>query len=423
MASDAFSTLGDLTKRDECEVAIVGGGLAGGLSAIHLARRGFKVVVFEKEEQAVEKVCGELLSYESLPLLREVGIDPLELGGVEITDLRLHGPRRSADVKLPRRAVAISRKKLDEAMLLKAQEAGAEIRRGVRVVEILEGLDETTGSILLSTTAGETRTQRLVVATGKTEFKSLNERSGRDNGYVGFKMYVKMKPSCAIKLKNHCELFVFDSGYGGLTDLGHGFANFTFLIDKSRLKRIGTDWDALTSHIGKSNWRASHYLDGAEPQSHHFVSVSNLPYGFLRRTPPPAGIFFVGDQMAVIPSMTGEGMTIALMTAKRAVDCLTEETPTGFRLRFAPLASRTYQRDVRAVLRPQLDAALALQLVFKNPKVIDVSTFALNAFPAVFRRLFKSTRCKLAESGAHSRPVIEKTTRAASHARFGTQQI
>ncbi len=406
-----------LNKRDQCDVAIIGGGLAGGLSAIHLARAGFRVVLFEKEIRPIEKVCGEFLIYESLPLLREVGVDLATLGGVEIDQFGLHGPTQSVSMRLPCPAVGISRLVLDEELLRLAAESGADIRRGIRVSEILEGLDETTGSILLSTSAGETRAQRLIVATGKSEFNSLNERHGRDNGYVGFKMHVRLKPSCAVKLAGHCDLFVFDRGYGGLTDLGGGVADLCFLIEKSALKKVGTDWDALTTHIGKSNWAASHILDGAEPLAARFSTVSTVPYGFLRRAAVPAGLFFVGDQMAVIPSLTGDGMTIALMTARRAVEAMIEPAARSsefaddvvagslglVRLRFAPVASREYQRSVRAVLRPQIDSALTVHALFKNPRLIDVSMYALRAFPFIFQRVFRMTRCKLFEASPRVR--------------------
>jgi flavin-dependent dehydrogenase len=394
-----------LNKRDHCDVAIIGGGLAGSLSAIHLSRAGFHVVLFEKTTSFTDKVCGEFLSYESLPLLREVGLDPIALGGIEITGFRLHGPTQTASLRLPRRAVGLSRSVLDEEMLRIAAEAGAEIRRGVRVTDVLEGLDDVASSILLSTTEGETRASRLIVATGKSEFRSLNERVGRDNSYVGFKMHVRLKPSAAAALGSSCDLMIYEGGYGGLTPLGNGVADLCFLIERSRLRGLATDWDSLSSYIGRSNWAASHLLDGAEPLAPSFTSIGVLPYGFLRRAPAPSGVFFVGDQMAVIPSLTGDGLAIALMTARRAVEAMIETGGEGgvARLRFAPHASRSYQRAARAALRPQLDAALTLHALFKNPRLVDVSTYALRAFPAIFQRLFRTTRCQFVESSWRTR--------------------
>lgn len=410
-----------LNKRDQCDVAVIGGGLAGSLSAIHLARAGFQVVLFEKEKHRSEKVCGEFLSAESLPLLREVGVDPILLGGVEISKIGLHGPAQSCSFALPGRSIGISHSVLDEELLRIAAESGADVRRGVRVTEILEGLDETTGSILLSTSVGETRAQRLVIATGTDGFHFLNERPNREpsptGAYVGFKMHIRLKPSCAARLAGHCDLFSFNQGYGGLTDLGHGLANFCFQIEKDALKKLKIDWESLTAHIGKSNWSASHMLDGAKPLASSFTSVAMNTAGFLRRDPAPAGFFFVGDQLAMIPSLTGDGMTIALMTARRAVEAMIEPVSGSsglgegivsgslgpVRFSFAPHASRDYQRSMRSVLRPQLDSALAVHSLFKNPKLVDVSTYALRAFPSIFRKAFHTTRCRVFEPAKATR--------------------
>lgn len=380
--------MSSLSKRDQCDIAILGGGLAGSLAAIHLARAGFHVIVFEKDLAFSSRVCGEFLSYEALPLLREVGVDPLALGGVEITDFRLHGPTSSADLRLPRRAIGISRGVLDEEMLRVAAAAGAEVRRGVRVTDAAEDGD----TFVVSCVGGEeVRASRLVVATGKSEFASLNAREGRDESYVGFACHVRLKPSCASRLAGHCDLFAFEGGYGGLTSLGGGVAEFAFLIERARLRSVGSSWDALTSWIGRGNWAASHYLDGAVPVG-ELSSVGSIPYGFLRRAPALPGCFFVGDQMAVIPSLTGEGMSIALMTARRAVDCIVEREG---RLRFAPEASRGYERSVRSVLRSQIDAALTLHALFKNPRLVDVAVHVLRLVPGLFTRAFRSTRCRI----------------------------
>lgn len=388
-----------LTKRDHCDIAIAGGGLAGSLAAIHLARVGFNVVVFEKSENAREPVCGEFLSADCFPLLKEVGFDPFALGGHEITGFRLHGPSQSASLRLPRRAVGLRRTVLDEEMRRLAAEAGADVRRGVRVTDLLE-YDDFGGSILISTTAGETRASRLIVATGQDEFPSLNDRVGRDTSLVGFKMQIRLKPSCANRLGTSCDLFAFEGGYGALTPLGNGFADLCFVIDKQTLQRLPTDWDSLTSWIGRSNWAVSHLLDGAEPQSKTFASVGDLPIGFLRRERSPAGVFFVGDQMAVLPPVAGDGLAIALMTARRAVDEMLEE---GGRLRFAPEAARSYQLAVRRALRPQMEASLAIHAVLKTSRFVDMSVYTLRLFPALFERAYWSTRCHLVETSDRER--------------------
>ncbi len=59
------------------QIIILGGGLAGLTAAIHLAQKGLKICLFEKEAFPHHKVCGEYLSREVKPYLDELGI-PLE---------------------------------------------------------------------------------------------------------------------------------------------------------------------------------------------------------------------------------------------------------------------------------------------------------------------------------------------------------
>ncbi|HVK62251.1 MAG TPA: hypothetical protein VM432_11900, partial [Bdellovibrionales bacterium] len=261
--------------------------------------------------------------------------------------------------------------------------------------EVLEGLESPVGSIVVSTTEGEIRAQRLIVATGKAEFKTLQERVGRDSGYVGFKMHLKLKPSAEARIQNHCDLFVFEHGYGGLSMVEGGVANFCFLIEKTALKKIGSDWGSLASHIARHSWAASRYLDGAIPQFRHPVTIAHIPYGYLRRMSPPAGMFFVGDQMAVIPSLTGDGMSIALMTGRMAAEHIMEKVSGKDRLAFAAESSRAYQRLVRRQLRSQIDTGYLVHRLFKQPMLIDYAAKALQRFPLIIESIFNATRCDL----------------------------
>jgi len=288
---------------------------------------------------------------------------------------------------------------LDEAVLRRAAGNGARVRYGVMAKEMIDGPDDDPSgpsdpSIAIGTSDGVVRARRLVLATGKHEFKSVHERRGRDAGYVGFKMHLKLEPSASRRIADHCDLFVFDHGYGGLAPIGNGLANFCFLIEKNALRSIGTDWNALVAHVARGCRAASHYLEGAEFCFRRPVTVASVPYGFIRHALPPPGVFCVGDQMAVIPSLTGDGMTIALMTGARAADAIATGSSEPGRLR-PPETAITYQAAMRAILRPQVNMGFHLHRLFRSPTMSDGSTRVMSVAPFLFRQIFARTRCPL----------------------------
>ena len=61
------------------DVIIIGGGLAGLTSAIHLSKSGLKVTLIEKNEFPKHKVCGEYISNEVLPYLESLGLSISDL--------------------------------------------------------------------------------------------------------------------------------------------------------------------------------------------------------------------------------------------------------------------------------------------------------------------------------------------------------
>src|SRR5215469_9386092 len=111
------------------ESLVIGGGLAGAMAALQLARAGRDVVLLEKERSAHHKVCGEFLSPEAVESLCMAGIDPRRLGAVPIESLRLSAKRRVIQTPLPFRALSISRRVLDAVLLARAESAGCELRR------------------------------------------------------------------------------------------------------------------------------------------------------------------------------------------------------------------------------------------------------------------------------------------------------
>jgi flavin-dependent dehydrogenase len=112
-------------KSSQIDVLIVGGGLAGLSSAIHLSKQNLSVLVIEKNSYPKHKVCGEYISNEVLPYLDFLEVDVFKLGAKKIDKFQLSTPKGqliSAD--LPLGGFGIIRFCLDESLSNKALESG-----------------------------------------------------------------------------------------------------------------------------------------------------------------------------------------------------------------------------------------------------------------------------------------------------------
>ena len=101
-------------KTSKIDVLIIGGGLAGLTSAIHLSRFNFKVLLIEKNSYPKHKVCGEYISNEVLPYLKVLGFDPFEFGAKRISNFELttHN-NKIIRAKLPLGGFGMSRHQMD----------------------------------------------------------------------------------------------------------------------------------------------------------------------------------------------------------------------------------------------------------------------------------------------------------------------
>jgi flavin-dependent dehydrogenase len=74
------------------KIVIVGGGLAGLTNAILLAKADFEVTLIERKTYPFHRVCGEYISNEVLPFLKEVGLNPDDFGASKISKLIISAP-------------------------------------------------------------------------------------------------------------------------------------------------------------------------------------------------------------------------------------------------------------------------------------------------------------------------------------------
>jgi len=298
------------------DVIVVGGGPAGSAAAAWLADAGARVVLVERTAGAHDKVCGEFVGADALALLHDLGVDPAGLGAVPVERLRLLHGARTAEAPLPFPAASLSRRILDEHLLDIARDRGATVRRGVAVRAAETG----PGGVRVALADQSVLTAgALFLATGKHDLRGHGRGPGVQNGLIGFKMHLELPAAQAAVLERAVELMLFDGGYAGLQPVGGGLANLCLLVTRRAYAAAGGSWPRLLERLADGAW--AERLAGARPCWPRPLSVYGLPYGYVAGA--EAGpLFRLGDQMAVIPSFAGDGIAIALRSARMAVDAL-----------------------------------------------------------------------------------------------------
>jgi len=295
------------------EIAVIGGGPAGSAAAILLARAGRNVVLLEKESAPHNKVCGEFISWEATHYLNDLGINLPALGAQSINKLRLIDKDRVVEENLPFSAWTLSRRLLDEALLQKAEQAGVIVRRGVSV----NGLSHHPHGWTLNMGQGSNLNAKSVfLASGKHDVRGLARNRSKPDGLIGFKMHFQLTSQQQDRLRDHVEIFLFDGGYVGLQPIEGGKANLCFLIKKDIYVSCGKNWIELLSWVTRRSRYLEEHLAGAKSLWQQPLTVYGIPYGFIYK--PSLGfqnLFRLGDQMAVIPSFAGDGISIALHSA------------------------------------------------------------------------------------------------------------
>lgn len=367
------------------DALIAGGGPAGSALAVALATEGRSVLLLERSRTAQHKACGEFLSPESLPFLRRMDIDPEKLGAQTIRSVRLAARDVLAEAALPAAALSLTRRTLDEALLQRAQRSGARVLRGCNVESLSRGGDRKDIWRARAGSAGSDEAMFVegrdaFLATGKHDLRGwLRTTRGVQGGLVAMKMYFVLTPQQQAEIAGNVELIVFPSGYAGLSLVEGGWANLCALVTREKLRSLGGKWQGLLEHMQHHSAHLARRLSGAAPALEFPLALSAIPYGYCAPVADDdASPWRLGDQAAVIPSFSGDGMAIALHTADRAAELYLEGATAAV---FHAELRREFARRLKL-------ATIISRMVVAVPSLVQ----AVRIWPSVLAGIFSATR-------------------------------
>jgi len=334
------------------EALVIGGGPAGSIAAMRLARAGVRTLLVEKSKEGHDPVCGSFVSADALELMSRAGIDLGVLGGHPIYRMRFQLGRRRLEADLPFPAIGLSRRKLDAVLLQAALDAGVDAKFGL-------GARSLAGSRTAGFADGSSiAADAIILATGKLNLRGVARPgdSAHGSAKVGLRLALRPDAASVAGLMGMIELHLFADGYAGLVLQEDGNLNLCLSVGSQRLRDAGGSPDHLLAALEREAPLLVQRVAAGTPLG-GWRSIARIPYGWRARDTVP-GLFRVGDQAAVIASLAGDGIGIAVASAVAASDALLEG---------GPAAAPAYQRDFARRARRPLAFAELLRAIAESP--------------------------------------------------------
>ena len=369
------------------DVVIVGGGLAGLISALELKRGGLQVLVIEKKHYPFHRVCGEYISNEVVPYLHSLGVYPSHLEPAQIQQFLLSSVNgRSITMPLDLGGFGVSRYALDDFLYQQAMATGVEFVLGSQVMHatLIDGL-----TMVIETDRGEEYQSALVVgAFGKRSRldKSLDRKFiEQRSDYLGVKYHLKTDfPSDMIALHN------FAGGYCGLSRVEGDVYNMCYLGSRKHLRQFGSIPE-MEAAVVQQNPFLREVFENSDFLFEKPVVINEI--SFTPKEPVYQHVLMAGDSAGLITPLCGNGMALAIHAAKLLSGLILQHYSPGNSWDRAALESayaHTWQRHFAR----RLWAGRKIQGLFGGVWASNMAVSMGKGMPAVARLLMKQTHGK-----------------------------
>ena len=226
------------------DLAVIGGGLAGGALALRAAGRGRRVVLIERERGARTTRCAasSCRARRCCTSKRLASTQPRSAGcrsgACACRPADAPPPRRcrSRAWACPAACWTTPCSPVPRTPAPPCCTAGAPARSIPTGTATRIRLED--GTLLDAAEAA--------LATGKHDLRGWRRAPGRQNDLVGFKLHLRLDPEQRRAVDGHVELTLFRGGYAGLQLVSDAHATLCLLVRRRRLAALGGTWDALS---------------------------------------------------------------------------------------------------------------------------------------------------------------------------------
>ena len=307
------------------DVVVVGGGPAGSCLAWALARQGLDVVVLDRARFPRAKACAEYLSPECSRILARMGVlEPLErAGAAHLRGMIVRAPDGTAFrgefaaahgfAGFRDRGLAIPRTVLDGMLLDRARAAGAQVREGVQVRDVLrDAAGRATGVAVAGGSDAEVHARVVVGADGLRTVVGRRLRLVRSARWPR-RIALVAHYEHVRGIGAYGEMHVQDDGYVGLADVGGGRTNVAMVVPQRAARAMRGDPEAFMT-----GWLAGHaHLAARFARARRATPVmATGPFAVHARRAWAPGAALVGDAADFLDPFTGEGIYSALRGAE-----------------------------------------------------------------------------------------------------------
>ncbi|MEO5976662.1 MAG: NAD(P)/FAD-dependent oxidoreductase [Chryseolinea sp.] len=287
---------------------IIGGGLAGLISAIQFARAGVSCRLVEKKHYPFHRVCGEYISNEVAPFLKAAGLYPSSYNPPQIEKLQLSSiDGKCMTMPLDMGGFGISRYVFDNFLYEQALKEGVEFLLNDEVTSVVFDKDR----FQLKSLNDVWESELVVGAFGKrSKLDHTLNRSfiAQRSPYIGVKYHIRNdNPDALISLHN------FPRGYCGMSNIEDKKTTLCYLAHRDLLRTHKTIGEMEDKVVFKNPALREIFSNAAflfdKPEVINEIS-------FATKAPVENHMLMVGDSAGMIAPLCGNGMAMAIQSGR-----------------------------------------------------------------------------------------------------------